>query len=449
MDSKALKNIFNQALTFLVIFLLVNFVYTQFFNQPATPKTGLHFSVDHNQYGQNDLLTAQLENYTDQEVILKNLCPQPSIQVEQLVNGEWKSKTANSTIDCSIQKDIVIKPGQKYPYSFKSWNHQLFGEIGNYKLKIQIGDKTLESNQFQINSPSFFSWFYGTIIHQPIYNALVFFTSISPGYALGFGIIFLTILIRTLLLIPNHKVLKSQKKLQAVQPKISALKEKHGDDQQKIAQETFAIYKEHKVSPFGSCLPILIQLPILIGLFNVIQNGMDPGSSYLLYAPLQGFDLNKVQTMFLGVLDLTKTDIFVLPVIVGLLQYLSLRLSMGKNKAAAGAKPASEMESANRMMIYIMPLMLAFFTASAPAGVGIYWAFSTLYGIIQQIIINRNFKKAETQIEVITAGNNKSKKELYKKLNEERKTAKPSTSTEPTESDDNSDKQPPITIIKA
>jgi YidC/Oxa1 family membrane protein insertase len=122
---------------------------------------------------------------------------------------------------------------------------------------------------------------------------------------------------------------------------------------------------------------------------------------------------------------------------------------MGKNKAAAGAKPASEMESANRMMIYIMPLMLAFFTASAPAGVGIYWAFSTLYGIIQQIIINRNFKKAETQIEVINAGNNKSKKELYKKLNEERKTAKPSTSTEPTESDDNSDKQTPITIIKA
>jgi YidC/Oxa1 family membrane protein insertase len=455
MDSKALKNILNQALTFLVIFLIVNFVYNQFFNQPAVPKTGLHFFVDHSQYGQNDLVTAHLENYTDQEITLKNLCPEPAIQVEQLINGEWKPKAANLTINCADQKDIVVKAGEKYPYTFKNWNHQLFGELGSYRLKAQIGDKTLESNQFQVNGASFFSWFYGTLIHQPIYNALVFFISIAPGNDLGLGIILLTILIRTILLIPNHKVLKSQKKMQAIQPKINALKEKHNGDQQKIAAETFAIYKEHKVSPFGSCLPILIQLPILIGLFNVIQTGMDPGSSYLLYAPLQGFDLNRVQPIFLGLLDLTKIDIFVLPILVGLLQYLSLRLSMGKKQQKA-VKASSEMEMANRTMTYIMPVMIAFFTASTPAGVGLYWAFSTIYGIAQQLVINKHFQKQETQIEVIGGSKNKEKKKHYQEINEQRKQQGPNDNAleQSNESDSTNDDQDkpsgdsPITVIK-
>jgi YidC/Oxa1 family membrane protein insertase len=452
MDSKALKNILSQALTFLIIFLIVNFVYNQFFNKAAPPKTGLQFFVSQNQIGQNDQVVAHLENYTDKEITIKTRCPEPSVLVEKQENGQWVNKTATAKLDCSAQTDQVIKPGEKYPYSFKSWNHELFGTLGNYRLKVTVDGQTLESNQFEIVNMSFFAWIWTTIIYQPIYNALIFFVSIIPGNNLGWAIILLTILIRTILLIPNQKALKSQKKLQAIQPKIAELKTKHGNDQQKIAAETLALYKEHKASPFGSCLPMLIQLPILIGLFNVIQTGMDPGSNYLLYEPLKNFDLSQVQTNFLGLLDLTKIDFIVLPILVGLLQYLQLKLSLGKTKKAEKTKKTekkagSEMEVANRTMSVIMPFMVAFFTASVPSGVGLYWAFSTTYGIGQQLIVNRAHDKNETRIEVAPA-RNKEKKQLYKELAEQRKTEKDPAPKDVKDGGKDGDGQPPITTIK-
>ncbi len=451
MDSKALKNILNQALTFLVIFLIVNFVYNQFFNQPAEPKTGLQFYVAQKQLGQNDLVAAHLDNFTTQDIILKSRCPEPSFQVEKLENGQWKPVIATAKIDCSAHPDQTIKAGEKFVYNFRSWNHEIFGELGTYKLKTIIGDQSLESTQFDIVNMSFFGWIWTTLIHQPIYNALVFFASILPGNNLGLAIILLTILIRTILLLPNQKALKSQKKLQHLQPKLAELKEKHGGDQQKIAQETLSLYKEHKVSPFGSCLPLLIQLPILIGLFNVIQTGMDPGSSYLLYGPLKNFDLSLVQTNFYGLLDLTKIDFIVLPVIVGLLQFLQLRLSLGKQKKTVNTgekKKGSEMEIANRTMTMIMPFMVAFFTASMPSGVGLYWAFSTLYGIGQQVVVNRLHDQENTRIQVVPAKGNKEKKQLYKELNEQRKSGNEHDGQEPKDQDSN-DQDPPVTVIKA
>lgn len=405
MDSKALKNILSQALTFLVIFLIVNFAYNQFFNNKAEPaKTGIQFFVEKKQYGQNDLVIAHLENFSEQAITLTNLCPAPSLEVEKLESGQWTPLTATAKLDCTEQKDFVLEPGQKLPFNFQSWNHQLFYDLGFYRLKAIVGDQTLESNQFEIVNMSFFSWIWNSIIYQPIYNALIFFASVLPGNNLGWAIILLTILLRTILLVPNQKALKSQKKLQAIQPKLNALKEKHNGDQQRIAQETMSIYKEHKVSPFGSCLPLLIQLPILIGLYTVIQHGMDPGSTYLLYGPLQGFDISLINTNFYGLLELTKIDFIALPIIVGVLQFLQLRISLAKTpkkKPADSKKGGSEMEMASKTMTYIMPFMIAFFTASVPSGVGLYWAFSTIYGIVQQVIVNRSHDQKETTIKVI------------------------------------------------
>jgi YidC/Oxa1 family membrane protein insertase len=412
MDSKALKNILSQALTFLVIFLIVNFVYNQFFNQPEEPKTGTQFFASQKQFGQNDLVTAKLENYTEQEITIKNLCPEPSIQVEKLGNGEWTQLSPSTEMDCSNESDIIIKPGEKYDYSYVSWNHELFSELGFYRLKANIGDKILESNQFEVVNMSFFSWAWTSIITQPIYNALIFFASIVPGHNLGWAIILLTILLRTLLLLPNQKALKSQKKLQTLQPKLSALKEKHNGDQQKIAQETMSLYKEHKVNPFGSCLPILIQLPILIGLFHVIQSGLNQGNNYLLYGPLKDFDISLVETNFYGLLELTEINFIALPIIVGLLQFLQLKLSFARQKAKQPnekKKKSSEMEIANKSMTYIMPFMIAFFTASVPSGVGLYWAFSTVYGIGQQYVVNRSHDENETTIKVLPAKKDKKK----------------------------------------
>lgn len=235
-----------------------------------------------------------------------------------------------------------------------------------------------------------------------------------------------------------------------IQPKLNELKKKYGDDKQRFAQETINIYKEHKVNPFGSCLPLLLQIPILIGLFNVIQSGLDPNNSYLLYDGLKNFDISQVQTVFLGILDLTKVNFWVLPVIVGVLQYLQMKLSFARKQPQPTDK--SEMEVANKTMTYIMPVMIAFFTASVPSGVGLYWAFSTIYGIVQQMVINKQAEQEHTQIKVIDPNQDLDKKELYKQLNEQRKAEKmkKSATTNGTEIiEASSDEDDKITTIKA
>ncbi|MGL5830912.1 MAG: YidC/Oxa1 family membrane protein insertase [Candidatus Altimarinota bacterium] len=442
--------------TFLAIFLVVQFVYSYFFApKPAdySTKTGIEFYTDKKEYGLNDIVQVTVENFSDQDLTIKNTCPEAPLQAQSRVNGEWQNIQATANIDCAGQSDLIIPSKSKHIISFKSWNHSLFGQLGEYKLLLPTPEKTLESNQFSVGPQSFFNWVGTVALYQPIYNALVFFASITPGHNFGLAIILLTILIRTILLIPNQKALKAQKKLQQIQPKILELKEKHGGDQARIAQETMALYKEHKANPLGSCLPILIQLPILLALFSVIQNGLDTNNTYLLYGALQNFDLRLIQTNFLGIWDLTKIDFIILPIIVGGLQYLQLRLASNNSKKSASAMPA-EMQMANKTMVIIMPIMIALFTASAPAGLGLYWAVSTMYGIAQQFVINKQVEQEGTQIRVINETKNKEKKDHYKELNQQRKAGKSNGTMineipEKKSSDDSGNDDGPITIIKA
>jgi len=371
-------------------------------------KEFLHGEVISKEYGLNDVVTATVENFTDHNIVVKNPCPAAPVVVQTLQNGTWQNENVTAKINCTDQQDYTILPAGKQTLTLQNWNHLYFGNLGQYKMLLTVDGKTLESAEFSVVPQSFFGWIWTVLIYQPIYNALILFASILPNHDFGFAIILLTILIRTILLIPNQRALKSQKKLQHIQPKINALKEKHGGDQQKIAAETMSIYKEHKVNPFGSCLPLIIQLPILIGLYNVIQTGINPNNTFLLYGTLQNFDLTSVNTIFLGILDLTKVNIYVLPIIVGLLQFFQLRLSMGRIKKAKAVvadgdkkKPANEMEMANKTMTLIMPFMIAFFTASVPSGVGLYWAFSTIYGILQQLVVNRQIAAETIQIKEI------------------------------------------------
>jgi len=204
-----------------------------------------------------------------------------------------------------------------------------------------------------------------------------------PNHDIGLAIILLTLIIRTILLIPSQKAMKAQKRMQDVQPRLEKIKEKYKGDQQKIAMETMALWKEAKVNPMGSCLPLLLQLPFLIGIFYVVQDSLNPDNTYLLYKTYENFALSDISHTFFGIIDLSKPNLYVLPIIIGGLQFIQMKLSMGDSS------PKGEMASASKIMIYLMPVMIAVFTASLPAGVGFYWGTSTLYGIIQQIFVNK------------------------------------------------------------
>ena len=125
---------------------------------------------------------------------------------------------------------------------------------------------------------------------------------------------------------------------------------------------------------------------------NSVRGGVDTSNTFMLYEFQKNFDYSAVDAMFLS-LDLTQQNMSVLPVIVGLLQFGQMKLMFSMRKMPKKKTPTKEgmpdMQTMNRVMTYMMPLMIAFFTATLPSGVGLYWGTSTIFGIGQTYMINR------------------------------------------------------------
>jgi YidC/Oxa1 family membrane protein insertase len=335
----------------------------------------------------NRMVSVTVQNNQATALELADSCPKNPLKVEKYDNGQWIEKTAEVSAENCPSTALSIPAGKKAVLTFHKWNPKLFDTAGKYRLslttKIGDADKTF-SKEIEIVEPNLFKKAFQVLFYKPILNILVFLIDILPHHNLGWGIIVLTLLIKLLLLHPNHKALSAQKRMQKVQPEIDALKLKYKDDQAKLSQETMLLWKKYKISPMDSCLPMLIQFPILIALFYVVKDGLDLIGPQVLYGPLQNFDPATLQTSFLGLIDLTKISRIVLPIVVGLLQFGQMKMSLAKNKNAA-TPPGM-----NLMMTYALPVMVGVFTASLPAAVGFYWGTSTLFGIFQQALVNRS-----------------------------------------------------------
>lgn len=381
---------------------MVNYIYGYFAPKPTTDVAAVPVQIvmDKSEYGQEALVTATVENNTDTDIIIPNDCPGEPLDVSAYRDGAWKQIEAKPDIQCNAEKTITIKAKSKLKVSFENWNYELFGTNGRYKVSIKLADgKQIESPEFTVIDQNIFKWLWTKAFYQPIYNVLIFLTIKLPYHDLGFAIIILTILIRLLLLVPSQKALKSQKKMQELQPKLEEIKEKHKGDQQKISLETMNLWKTHNVNPFGSCLPLLIQFPVFIALFYVVGSGLNPDHAHLLYQGFIMVPFQDIHVNFLGILPLTKPNAIVLPLIVGLLQFVQMKMTM--KKADNGGKK-SDMEMANGAMVYLLPIMVAFITVSVPAAAGLYWATSTLFGIGQQYVVNKGSEKEKGPKQVIT-----------------------------------------------
>lgn len=408
---KKTANILQYVVIFLLVYLTLNFFLHPGQDQAST--SGADFDITTNrEYSQEELVSVKIRNNTDFDATIANECPDEPLEVFRKDAGEWIQLQNTKENGCESTDDYLIKSKEEITINYRGWNHALFGETSFYKIAANIEvpedsskSKQYESNEFEVKPQGWFSFLWTAGFYQPIFNALMYITSILPGNNLGWAIILLTIIIRTILLIPSHRSMKSQRKIQELQPKLNKLKEKYKDNQEALARETMMLWKENKVNPLSSCLPLVIQLPFLIAIFYVIQSGLNPDNVHLLYGPLQDFSLASINTNFLGILELTEVNPFVLPLIVGGLQFFQMKLAMMRNKKKNEEKPekkkGAEMEMANRMMIYFMPIMIAIFTASVPAGVGLYWSTSTLYGIAQQFVVNRQVETESSKVRVI------------------------------------------------
>jgi YidC/Oxa1 family membrane protein insertase len=321
-------------LLFILIFLLVFQVFSKKDNQQITKDDVVISAKSKIAIGKDVIL--QIKNYSESPVVIPNNCPKNPLKVERYINGEWILTEVE--IDPGVCKDeqpIEIASKESYSLHYKQWGWELFNEEGRYRITLEthLEDKEKAySYEFTITPPSFLRRFWSEVFYKPILNTLVFLISIMPGKNLGWGIILLTLIIKIILLGPNHKALKAQRAMQKVQPQLDALKIKYKNDPQRLAQETMEIWKKYKVSPMSSCLPMLIQFPILIALFYVVKNGLDVINPELLYSTLADVDLTTINPNFLGIIDLTKISIIALPIIVGGMQFIQMRLTLGKTQ---------------------------------------------------------------------------------------------------------------------
>ncbi|MBU0578141.1 YidC/Oxa1 family membrane protein insertase [Patescibacteria group bacterium] len=341
-------------------------------------------------------VSLKIENNSESIITIPVSCPKNPLTVERYVNGEWILKETEIDPQLCTQIELIeIAPKEDYTVGYGQWSWSLFDEEGRYRISLNTNIEEAEktyTHEFNIVPPSLLKIFWTEAFYRPIFNTLVFLISILPDSNLGWGIILLTLIIKLILLGPNHKALRAQRQMQKVQPQLDALKIKYKDDSQRLAKETMELWKKYKVSPMSSCLPILIQFPILIALFYVVRDGLDTISPELLYGTLKTFNLQGVNPNFLGIIDLTKINIIVLPIIVGGLQFIQMKLTLAKTKTNKPVKKGeiNPMPMMSNMMQYFMPIMIAVFTASLPAAVGFYWGTSTLFGIGQQVVVNRS-----------------------------------------------------------
>jgi len=228
------------------------------------------------------------------------------------------------------------------------------------------------------------------ILYRPLFNALIFLYNTVALHDLGIAIVFLTIIIRVILWSSQAKALRSQRDLQKLQPELEKIKTKY-KDKQKQTQETLAFYKKHKVSPFSSCLPTLIQLPIIIALYQVFRNSLNAASLSALYPFISRPE--SVNSISLGIINLSQPNKIVLPIITGALQFVQSWMLMKRIPAMkAGGQKLDAASAVSRQMMYIFPLMTVFIAMSLPAALPIYWIVTTLFAIIQQWYIMRDDK---------------------------------------------------------
>lgn len=267
---------------------------------------------------------------------------------------------------------------------------------------------------------------------DPFLNLLMLLFKILGGN-MGLAIIGLTVFFRLLVLPLNWKSLHSQRKLQQLKPHVDTLKDKHKDDRAAFAQAQMDLYKEHGVSPVGGCLPMLLQLPFLFGVYAAMRFVVDLRNVADLNSRLyvDWLHIQHVSDLHLqfGWMNLAHPDpLLILPIIAGVTQFALSRMMLPPKEAPSTGESKKEMSleqsmaSAQRQMVYFFPIMTFLVAWRFPAGLSLYWTVGNLFSIIQQFYINRALPHPELASQPAVAVNQeerapKSKSKKKKKTN--------------------------------
>jgi len=240
---------------------------------------------------------------------------------------------------------------------------------------------------------------FNVAIYEPLFNALVWLYRYFPGQDLGVAIIILTLAIKLVLYLPSLATIKNQRSQQELQPKLAAIRKKYANDRQEMGKQIMALYKEHKSNPFSACLPLIIQLPILLALYQVFFNGLhlqangllQTGQVQHLYDGLRDiYATTPIHTTFLGFINLAARNNYILAIIAGALQFVQSRQLMQRQPPKVeGAKDEQLAAMMSKQSTYLFPILTVVFGINFPAGLTLYWIVSTLFTIVQQELFFR------------------------------------------------------------
>jgi YidC/Oxa1 family membrane protein insertase len=246
----------------------------------------------------------------------------------------------------------------------------VLGKDASYSCTYYVGPK---KRQYMAKAPSGlekavnYGWF--DFIAKPLVVAMDFFYKYTGNY--GVAIILLTVVIKIIFLPLSHKSYKSMEQMKKLQPMMAKLREKYKDDKQRMNQEVMSLYKTYKVNPAGGCLPMVVQIPVFIGLYEGLLNAIE-----LRHAP---FITHLPFTDIIWLADLSAKDPFyITPLVMGLTMFLQQKMS-----PAAG-------DPTQQKIMMLMPLIFTFMFLSFPAGLVVYWLVNNVLSIAQQGWMLRN-----------------------------------------------------------
>ena len=224
-----------------------------------------------------------------------------------------------------------------------------------------------------------------TIIFKPVLNSLIVLCSVLFSN-FGLTIIALTIIIRGCMYPLTIRQLRSTKAMQSLQPKLTELRQKYAKDKQKLAKEQMQLYKESGISPVGCLVPMLIQMPIWIALYQSIMmalavapEGLLNLSSYLYSWPVV-YSMLPLGSQFLW-LNLAVPDrLLILPILVGITMWV-------QQKMVTPATTDPKQRSTSSMMLWMMPLLFTFLSLQFPSGLALYWVTSNIISIVIQYFV--------------------------------------------------------------
>ena len=222
------------------------------------------------------------------------------------------------------------------------------------------------------------------IIAKPIGYLLALIYKLVGNY--GISLIILTVIVKTVLYPLYAKQIKSTANMSDMSEKAKEIQNRYANDKEKMNEEMQKLYAETGFNPMSGCLPMLIQFPIIMGLFALLRNPMKymPDDPSLMFANHESF---------LWIKDLAQPDLWILPIAAGLATFFAFSMNSAMNMTQPGANPGQQ-KAMNAIMKYFFPLSILWLARSYPAGLAIYWAG----GQFMQIFFNLRINKIKDQM---------------------------------------------------